>query len=351
MNIMTLGVLALVVGILVDEGTIAIENIHVHLESASTTARAVVDAMGEVLRPRFVAMPAVIAVFIPSFFMVGVSRSLFAPLALAVEFTMVASYLLSNTLLPILAVWLLKPAGKENGGAFLDRILPKYAGFLEWSIDHWAITLGLYGAFCLVAAFMLLGLGTQLFRDVDTGQFQLRIRAPAGTRIERAQEIVRQVGDIIQQEVGGQFVQATLGNIGPAPSYPINAIFEFNSGPHDALLMVALRPRKQPSVPVLEEKLRRDLGERFPDVHFSFEASDVVSQVLNLGSHDPINITISGNDLAQTRLFAERLMRILKGLPMLRDVQMPQALDFPTIDVTINRILAGQLGVTGRSTC
>jgi multidrug efflux pump subunit AcrB len=345
-NIMTLGGLALAVGILVDEGTIAIENIHVHLESAGTTARAVVDAMGEVLRPRFVAMLAVIAVFIPSFFMVGVSRSLFAPLALAVGFTMVASYLLSNTLLPVLAVWLLKPAHKENGGTFLGRILPKYEAFLEWSIDHWAIVLGSYAAFCLVAAFMLLGLGTQLFPDVDTGQFQLRIRAPAGTRIERTQEIVRQVGDIIEQQVDGQFVEATLGNVGPAPSYPINAIFEFNSGPHDARLMVALRSGNRPSVPALEDKLRRELGARFPDVHFSFEASDVVSQVLNLGSPNPINITISGNDLAQTRIYAERLMRILKGLPMLRDVQIPQALDFPTIDVTINRILAGQLGVT-----
>jgi multidrug efflux pump subunit AcrB len=146
--------------------------------------------------------------------------------------------------------------------------------------------------------------------------------------------------------VGGQFVQATLGNIGPAPSYPINAIFEFNSGPHDALLMVALRSGRRPSVPALEDKLRQELGSRFPDVHFSFEAGDVVSQVLNLGSPNPINITISGNDLAQTRIYAGRLMRILKGLPMLRDVQIPQALDFPTIDVTINRILAGQLGVT-----
>src|SRR5215469_1484054 len=264
-NIMTLGGLALAVGILVDEGTIAIENIHVHLESAgTTTARAVVNAMGEVLGPRFVAMLAVIAVFIPSFFMVGVSRSLFAPLALAVGFAMLASYLLSNTLLPILAVWLLKPIRRENGGNFFGRILPKYAVFLEWSIDHWAIVLGLYSAFCLVAAFMLLRLGTQLFPDVDTGQFQLRIRAPAGTRIERTQEMVRQVGDIIKQQVGGQFVEATLGNIGPAPAYPINAIFEFNSGPHDALLMVALSSGRRLSVPALEDKLRSDLGARFP---------------------------------------------------------------------------------------
>lgn len=347
-NIMTLGGLALAVGILVDEGTIAIENIHVHLETAKTTARAVVDAMSEVLRPRFVAMLCVIAVFIPSFFMVGISRSLFAPLALAVGFAMIASYLLSNTLLPVLAVWLFKPTGaRRSGDSFLGRIRPRYAAFLEWSIDHWAITLALYAAVCLVALFMFLGLGTQLFPEVDTGQFQVRIRAPAGMRLERTQEIVRRVGQIIEQEVGGQFVRATLGNIGSAPwTYPINAIFEFNSGPQDALLMVALHPGRRPSVPALEEKLRQKLEARFPTVHFSFEASDVVSQVLNLGSPNPINITVSGNDLAQTRAFTERLMRILKRLPMLRDVQIPETLDFPTIDVTINRILAGQLGVT-----
>ncbi|MBF6571498.1 MAG: efflux RND transporter permease subunit, partial [Candidatus Binataceae bacterium] len=347
-NIMTLGGLALAVGILVDEGTIAIENIHVHLESAKTTARAVVDAMGEVLRPRFIAMLSVIAVFVPSFFMVGISRSLFAPLALAVGFAMIASYLLSNTLLPVLAVWLLKPTGaRGNGDSFLGRMRPKYAAFLEWSIDHWVITLGLYVAFCLIALFMFLGLGTQLFPEVDTGQFQVRIRAPAGMRLERTQEIVRQVGNVIEQEVGARFVRATLGNIGPAPwTYPINAIFEFNSGPQDALLMVALHPGKRPSISALEERLRRKLAARFPTVRFSFEASDVVSQVLNLGSPNPINISVSGNDLAQTRVFTERLMRILKRLPMLRDVQIPEALDFPAIDVTINRVLAGQLGVT-----
>ncbi|MBF6571068.1 MAG: efflux RND transporter permease subunit [Candidatus Binataceae bacterium] len=347
-NIMTLGGLALAVGILVDEGTIAIENIHVHLETAKSSARAVVDAMGEVIRPRFVAMLSVIAVFIPSFFMVGISRSLFAPLALAVAFAMIASYLLSNTLLPVFATWLLKPAGaNRDGEALFGRMRRRYSTFLDWSIDHWVITLGTYGLFCLIALLMLSGLGTQLFPNVDTGQFQVRIRAPAGTRIERTQEIVREVGQIIQREVGVHFVRATLGNIGSAPwNYPVNAIFEFNSGPQDALLMVALRSGKRMSVPALEDRLRLKFKARFPHVHFSFEASDVVSRVLNLGSPNPIDVTVSGNDLTQTRAFTEQIMSRLKRLPMLRDVQIPQALDYPTIDVNINRVLAGQLGVT-----
>lgn len=347
-NIMTLGGLALAVGILVDEGTIAIENIHVHLTTAKSAARAVVDAMSEVIRPRFVAMLSVIAVFIPSFFMVGISRSLFAPLALAVAFAMIASYLLSNTLLPVLAVWLLKPAaGGENGASLFGRMRKRYARFLDWSIDRPAFVLGLYAAFCAIGVFMFFGLGTQLFPTVDTGQFQIRLRAPAGTRLERTREIVREVGQIIEREAGAHFVGATLGNIGLAPwNYPVDAIFQFNSGPQDALLMVALRAGKRPPVAALEEKLRQKLKSRFPEVHFSFEASDVVSQVLNLGSPNPINLTVSGNDLDQTRAFTQRLRGMLDRLPKLRDVQIPQPLDYPTIDVKINRVLAGQLGVT-----
>lgn len=347
-NIMTLGGLALAVGILVDEGTIAIENIHVHLETAAGAARAAADAMAEVIRPRFIAMLCVIAVFIPSLFMVGISRSLFAPLALAVAFAMTASYLLSNTLLPILAIWLLKPVtARRDGESLFGHMRQSYADFLEWSIDHWAIALGGYGVFCLIALLMFRGLGARLFPSVDTGQFEVRIRAPAGTRLERTQGIVRQVGRIIQKEAGARFVRATLGNIGPAPwTYPVNAIFEFNSGPQDALLMVALRPGKRPPLPMLEEKLRRELHARFPGVHFSFEAGDVISQVLNLGAPNPINVTISGSDLSQTRRFAERLTRKLKRLPTLRDAQIPEPLDYPTLAVKISRVLAGQLGVT-----
>lgn len=348
-NIMTLGGLALAVGILVDEGTIAIENIHVHLKRARSTARAVVDAMAEVIRPRFVAMLAVIAVFIPSLFMLGISRSLFAPLALAVAFAMFASYLLSSTLLPVLAIWLLKPVTAADGGdgALFAQMRERYAAFLDWSIDRPVIILGSFAAFCAIGLSLFFGLGTQLFPTVDTGQFQIRIRAPAGTRLERTQEIVREAGEIIQREVGAHFVRATLGNIGPAPwTYPVNAIFQFNAGPQEALLMVALRPGKRPPVADLEEKLRHILKARYPDVHFSFEASDVVSQVLNLGSPNPINVIVSGNDLDQTRVFTERLRHILRRLPMLRDVQIPEALDYPTIDVNIDRVLAGQLGVT-----
>lgn len=347
-NIMTLGGLALAVGILVDEATIAIENIHVHLARIRNTARAVVDAMSEVIRPRFLAMLCVIAVFIPSFLMAGISRALFAPLALAVGLAMIASYLLSSTLLPVLATWLLKHAHvRAEEGSFFYRMRSRYARLLEKSIDRWAITLGIYGAACALGLLLFEGLGTQLFPEVDTGQFQIRIRAPAGTRLERTQEIVREVGEIVRQEVGAKFLRASLGNIGNAPwTYPVNAIFLWNSGPQDALLMMALNPGKRPSVSALEERLRPLFTRRFPGVHFSFEPSDVVSQVLNLGSPNSINVTVSGNDLPKIRAYAERLMGLLKRLPTLRDVQIPLALDYPAVDVKIDRVLAGQFGVT-----
>jgi multidrug efflux pump subunit AcrB len=290
-NIMTLGGLALAVGILVDEATVAVENVTTHLERGTPAARAVVDAMREVMLPRFLAMLVVIFVFIPSLFMVGIGRALFPPLALAVAFSMIASYLLSSTLVPVMAAW--------------------------------------------------------LFRRRDAGQLQLRIRAPAGTRLERTEEIVRRIDRMLRDEVGATEVAITLANIGNPPwSYPVNGVFVWNSGPQEALLLASLRPGRRPSIPVLEERLRSKLGAAFPGVRFSFEPADIVSQVLNFGSPTAIEVMVSGNKLDDTRAFAERIAAGLGRLPMLRDVQIPQALDYPTLDIKIDRERAGQQGVT-----
>src|SRR6266850_5532929 len=189
--------------------------------------------------------------------------------------------------------------------------------------------------------------GTELFPRVDTGQFQLRVRAPAGTRLEKTEEIVLDVDHAIREEVGAQFVQITLGNVGNPPwSYPVNAIYTWNSGPQEAVLLVALEPGKRPSVDALEERLRKKLAQRWPNVRFSFEAGDIVSQVLNFGAPTPINVTVSGNNLAETRAFTQRIANELTRIPGLRDVQISQALDYPTLDVQIDRERAGQLGVT-----
>jgi multidrug efflux pump subunit AcrB len=346
-NIMTLGGLALAVGILVDEATVAVENIHRHLEGTSSANRAVVDAMREVILPRFLAMLCVIAVFIPSFFMVGVGRALFPPLALAVAFSMIASYLLSSTLVPVLAVWLFRNRHlKESKPGLFVRVQERYARFAGGVVRlRWPVLL-IYVVICVPLLFLVGRVGTELFPRADTGQFQLRVRAPAGTRLEKTEEIVRDVDRAIRDEVGDPLVKMTLANIGNPPwSYPVNAVYTWNAGPQEAVLLVALKPGKRPSVDALQERLRKKLAERWPGVRFSFESGDIVSQVLNFGAPTPINVTVSGKNLAETRAFTQKLANELARIPALRDVQIPQALDYPTLDVQIDRERAGQLGV------
>lgn len=347
-NVMTLGGLALAVGVLVDEATVAVENIHTHLARGhQRTGQAVVEAMREVMGPRLLAMLCVLAVFIPALFMVGVGRALFPPLALAVGLSMVASFVLSSTLVPVLAVWLLRgaPPRPAADGAF-TRLQGRLVALVERGLRRRGLVVGGSLLACGLVLLLVPGLGAELFPRVDTGQFQLRIRAPDGTQLERTEQLVRDVDQLIRETVGPGGVEITLANIGNAPwSYPVNAIFSWNSGPHEALLLVALRPAGRPSVDALEQTLRGRLRERFPAARFSFEAGDLVSRVLNFGAAAPINVTVSGNDLAQTRPFAERVAAALEALPRLRDVHIPQSLDYPTLEVTIDRERAAQLGV------
>ncbi|HEV2173618.1 MAG TPA: efflux RND transporter permease subunit, partial [Nitrospira sp.] len=348
-NIMTLGGLALAVGILVDEATVAIENIHTHLARGKETARAVVDAMAEVIEPRFLAMLCVLAVFIPSFFMAGIGRALFPPLSLAVAFAMIASYLITATLLPVLAVWLLggKPIEVHDEHSLFARWQRRYSKSVQDTLGRpWAVV-GIYAVVCLLGLALVGHVGTQLFPTAETGQFQLRVRAAVGTRIGRTEEIVRQIDQAIRQEVGQQFVRITLATVGAAPwEYPVNLISLWNSGPQDAVLSVALKRGSGLTVPELEARLRGKLAARFPGVRFSFEAGDIVSQVLNFGSPTPVKISVSGNNLAQARSFTEKVEAQLHNARSLRDVQIAQSLDYPTLDVNIDRVRAGQFGVT-----
>jgi multidrug efflux pump subunit AcrB len=349
-NVMTLSGLALAVGILVDEATVAIENIHTHLGMGKRPGRAVVDAMREVMQPRLLAMLSILAVFIPTFFLVGVSRSLFPPLALAVSFSMIASYLLSNTLVPVLATRLFRDVrrGEEApGGGFFARWAEAYERFVAKMVRFRWVVVPLYLLLCGSAFFLLQGIGTELFPRVDTGQFQLRIRAPAGTRLERTVDIVRGVDQAIREEVGAGHVRMTLANVGnPAWTYPVNALYVFNSGPQDAVLLVQLQGKDRIRQTDLEARLRSRLARDYPTVHFSFEAGDIVSQILNFGAPTPIQVSVSGKQLSETRRFAQRVVDSLERIPALRDVHIPIALDYPTFDIRIDRERAGQLGLT-----
>jgi multidrug efflux pump subunit AcrB len=348
-NIMTLGGLALAVGILVDEATVAIENIHTHLSRGQPVARAVVDASGEVAVPRLLAMLCILAVFVPSFFMTGVARALFAPLALAVGFAMAASYVLSSSLVPVLSVWLLRHhAGTDLGRHWLDRWRDRLARLLE----RIAPARGLLVAFYLAVMLAIIGfagprLGREIFPRAAADVFQLRFRAPAGTRFERTEQMARSVLEEIGREAGPGNVAFTLGYVGIQPSsYPINTIFLWTGGSHEAVLQVALRPGAGIRLDDLEERLRADLPRHFPGWQLSFEPGDLVGRIMNFGAPTPVEVAVSGPDFAADRSYAEKLLARLAEIPALRDLQVEQTLDYPGIDVRIDRALAGQLGVT-----
>jgi multidrug efflux pump subunit AcrB len=347
-NIMTLGGLALAIGILVDEATVAIENIHTHLAAGESKAAAVLRAGRETIGPRLLAMLSILAVFVPSFFMIGVARSLFVPLSLAVGFAMLASYVLSNTLVPVLAVGLLRDHPPQASHTVLDRVHATHERVLTRAFRLRWLVLAVYLLVTLGgAALMVRYLGTDLFPTVDTGQFQLRLRAPTGTRVERTEEIALKALNVIDAEAGQGNVTTSLAFVGTVPStYPINSIYLWSSGSHEALLTVALKPGEHLRVADLQERLRQRLTEALAGVTVSFEAADVVSQIMNFGAPTPIEVTVTGANLAADRAFANSLMAEMRRIGVLRDLQFAQSFDYPTVDIQIDRERAGQLGVT-----
>ncbi len=247
-NVMTLGGLALAVGILVDEATVAIENIHTHLARGVPVARGVLDASGEVVVPRLLAMLSVVAVFVPSFFMTGVSRSLFVPLSLAVGFSMIASFFLSSSLVPVLSVWLLgrrrAAAGRVAREDWVDRLRNRLGQLLHHLAPARWIIVTVYAVVTVASSSSVgLSLGREIFPAGGVSQFQLRFRAPAGTKFESTERLATDVLDEIKQAAGPNNVEITLGYVGVQPSsYPINTIFLWTGGSHEGVLQVALKP-------------------------------------------------------------------------------------------------------------
>jgi multidrug efflux pump subunit AcrB len=351
-NIMTLGGLTLAVGILVDEATVTIENIHTHLDKHRRLARAAGEATAETTLPRFLAMLCILAVFIPAFFMTGAAHNLFVPLALAVGFSMVASYLLSSTLVPVLSVWVLRTVSTHRPPreTFFDRLRAKYERLVHFVVRRRRIVLFSY--LVISSAIILLtgpSLGTEIFPLVDTGQFQLHLRAPAGTRIERTEQIALQTLDAIKREVGPDNVEVSLGYVGTQPpNYPINTTYLWSSGSEESVLQIQLKRGSGIRIADLKERLRQKLPQELPGVRFSFEPSDIVSRVMSFGAPTPIEVAVSGPNLADSRQYAEKLRSVLAKVPTLRDLEFEQELDYPTVKVTVDRERAGVLGVTAQ---
>lgn len=345
-NLMTLGGLALAVGVLVDEATVTIEQIHVQLARGLGRGRAVLEASRATAVPRLLAMLSILAVFVPSFFMAGVARQLFVPLSLAVGFAMVASYVLSSTLVPVLAGWFVGHA-RAQSDTWIDRLGTRYHTWLERALARRRLIALGYGAISLIAI-LLLGprLGTEIFPSGDGEQFQVRLRAPPGTRIERTEVLALTALDEIKAELGAEHVAISTSFIGvQPPNYPINTIYLWTSGPHEAVLLVALTPGTDGGE-ALRERLRVRLAKSLPGASVSFEAGDIVSQVMSFGAPTPIEIAVQGANLQVNRDHAEKIRTALAPLGYLRDVQFAQPLDYPTLNVTIDRERAGQFGLT-----
>jgi multidrug efflux pump subunit AcrB len=350
-NIMTLGGLALAVGVLVDEGTVLMENIHVHLAQGEKKAQAVLAASREVAIPRLLAMLSVLAVFLPSFFMTGPAQSLFVPLSLAVGFSMGASYLLSSSLVPVLANWILKEEKNEAEHPKeerFDRFRKRFQRALERIMEFPTLLLGAY-AIIAVLILMLLGprLAQEIFPSSASTQFRLRIDAPDGTRVAVTEALIQKVLAAITQEAGASNLDLTLGYIGTQPSsYPINSVFLWTSGPQQAIINVGLKPGASISLRSLEENLRQKLPQEFPGTHFSFDPGDLISQILNFGAPSSAEVAITGPQYADVQSYANRVQKELAKVKELRDVEFEEPLRYPAVNVHVNRVLAGQLGTT-----
>jgi len=370
-NLMTLGGLALAVGVLVDEATVEVENIHTQMAKHESIALAVRLGNMETAVPRLLAMLCILAVFIPSFAMQATARALFVPLSLAVGFAMIASYILSSTFLPVLCVWLLK--NKEFGHAPEHQSASGVYGRGVNSIV--AIRWILVPLYLLVAGSALFfasrQLGTEIFPQVDAGQFQFRLKAPTGTRIEQTEAITQEALRFIDQEVreaGGE-VNISLGYVGVVhSSYPINTVYLWMGGPEESVMRVALKPGRV-RIEDLKAQLRTKLPDhlrkwtaekwaregvpsdvaamRLAELRLSFEPADIVNEVMSFGSPSPIEVAVSGPKMADNRAYAEKLYKELTKVPAIVDLRYGQALDYPTVEVVVDR---EKIGPTGANT-
>ncbi len=369
-NIMSLGGMALAIGILVDEATVTIENVHVQMGHTPNLATAVLRASNATAVPRLLALLCILSVFIPAFIMADPLRSLFMPLTLGVGFAMISSYLLSSTFVPILCVSLLKHMGGHGEGkpGLFDRMLKVYGKVVGWFVHLRYLVVPAYlGACGLVLGALGLQVGTELFPQVDSGQFVLRFRPPPGSNFELTRQMAQKCLEEIEHEAKPENIEITMGYVGQvAPNFGIDNMVLFMRGPDDGQLRVALRETSGIKLAEFRERLRKLLPERVipwltermvqgglsrPEAEkqaklstFGFEPGDIVTKVMSFGSLTPISVRVVGTDLRDVRSHAEKIAANMKRIPYLRDVQFEQTLDYPTVEVDIDREKAGLSG-------
>jgi multidrug efflux pump subunit AcrB len=367
-NIMTLSGLSLAIGILVDEATVCIENIHSHLHRKKRLFQAIYDGCVEVAVPCLLALLAVISVFTPSFFMVGATQSLFVPLSLAVGFAMSASYVLSGTFVPVMCGYLLKSEQQtkhkhehthehehehelahEHKKDWMDKLKSRYQRVLTRLFGLKPLVLGVFICLILSGVLVYPTLGSEIFPTGNPKGFQLRVKAPIGTRFENTEDFAKRILKMIAHDVGPENIDVTVGYAGTQPpSYGNSSIYIWTAGPQEAVLDVQFKDEAKIQIRPLQERLRKEIAKALPDVEVTFEAGDIVNKVMNFGSATPIQVDVDGPDYGSDKEYARRLLTSIKKLSYLRDVGIVQPLDYPSIDIDIDRVRAGQEGVTVR---
>ncbi|MCW0235770.1 MAG: efflux RND transporter permease subunit, partial [Ferrovibrio sp.] len=357
-------------GILVDDATVTIENINWHLEQGKDVETAILDGAAQIVTPAFVSLLCICIVFVPMFFLEGIARFLFVPMAMSVMFAMVCSFILSRTLVPTMAKYLLKPHAPHtdlhgNNAALppsrnplarfqrgfearFERIRDGYHQWLQLAVKH---RRGFVAGFIAVIALSFLlvpALGRNFFPAVDTGQMLLHARVPVGTRLEETSRYFAQIQDSIRRVIPPQEIAVITDNIG-LPSSPINNAYNNTGtiGPQDGDIQIALNKDHKPTADYMRE-LRERLPREFPMVTFSFLPADITSQILNFGSPSPITVQIRGRALAENRAYAKELLRKIRQIPGIADARIQQTANYPTLNVDIDRARAQQLGITSR---
>lgn len=379
-NIMTLSGLSLAVGILVDQATVTIENIHQHLEMGKPKAKAIYDACTEISFPLFLILLSILSVFAPSFLMKGVPKAMFLPLSLSVGFAMLASYMLAQTLVPVIANWMLKAEKfrirhgrhRAHAGEALDKKeiqqvedhlkeeiqLPSRIDFFRTlkigfmlilrrmhKKRNIIIAVYLSGVLLLTGICFLL-IGKDLLPKVNTGQFQIRIKAPEGTRLERTEEKLKQVLAIIDSTVQHR-VEISSAFVGLVPSsFGTSNLYVFNTGTNEAVLQVSLDEKYHYLMDDLKDVLRKNIKIRLPELNISFEPIDLTEKIMGQGASAPIEVRVAGKNFSDIETWSKKLTKKLKEIKYFRDVQIQQPLSVPTIEIRLDRFRLAQFGLT-----
>ncbi len=361
-NIMTLGGLALAVGILVDDATVEIENIERNLAQGKEMKQAILDGASQIAVPAFVSTLCICIVFVPMFFLTGVAKFLFVPLAEAVAFAMLASYFLSRTLIPTLVMYIMrghehKAAGPKTIFGRLqrgfergfERFRENYYQLLETTMEHRGLFAACFLAFCVLSLGLVFFLGRDFFPTVDAGLMRLHVRARAGLRVEETARLCDEIEAVLRQEIPRDEVKTILDNIG-VPYSGLNLSYSNSGviGSSDMEILVGLDAEHHHPTQEYIEKLRKDLPRRFPGVEFFFQPADIVTQILNFGLPAPIDVQVVGNDMDSNYVIAQQIANRMRHIPGAADVHVQQMLDLPTLYLDMDRTRITQVGLNAR---